>query len=77
MKDKNASYNKNQNELVGYKLQKNKDPFAFSLIAQMVLDEALHSYYKNYYEQQIDDALDKKDKKRFLKLTEEYKAFLA
>ncbi|ANC76478.1 hypothetical protein ABE65_006555 [Fictibacillus phosphorivorans] len=76
MKDKNASFNKNQNEMVQYKQQK-RDPFAFSLIAQMVLDEALHNYYKAYYEREIDIALDTKDKERFMKLSAEYKAFLS
>jgi uncharacterized protein YpiB (UPF0302 family) len=76
MKDKNTSFNKNQNEMVQYKQQK-RDPFSFSLIAQMVLDEALHKYYQEYYEREIDNALDQKDKKRFMKLTKEYKAFLA
>jgi uncharacterized protein YpiB (UPF0302 family) len=76
MKDKNTSFNKNQNEMVQYKQQK-RDPFSFSLIAQMVLDEALHKYYQAYYEREIDNALDQKDKKRFMKLTKEYKAFLA
>ncbi|MET3729165.1 uncharacterized protein YpiB (UPF0302 family) [Fictibacillus halophilus] len=76
MKDKNASFNKNQNEMVQYKQQK-RDPFAFSLIAQMVLDEALHNYYKEYYEREIDIALDTKDKERFMRLSAEYKAFLS
>lgn len=75
MKDKNTSFNKNQNEMVQYKQQK-RDPFAFSLIAQMVLDEALHNYYKAYYEREIDNALDQKDKDGFMKLTAEYKSFL-
>ena len=76
MKDKHASFNKNQNEMVQYKQQK-RDPFAFSLIAQMVLDEALHNYYREYYEREIDNALDTKDKERFMKLSAEYKAFLS
>jgi uncharacterized protein YpiB (UPF0302 family) len=76
MKDKNASFNKNQNEMVQYKQQK-RDPFAFSLIAQMVLDEALHNYYREYYEREIDNALDTIDKERFMKLSAEYKAFLS
>ncbi|MBH0155450.1 IDEAL domain-containing protein [Fictibacillus sp. 5RED26] len=62
--------------MVQYKQQK-RDPFAFSLIAQMVLDEALHNYYKAYYEREIDIALDTKDKERFMKLSAEYKAFLS
>ncbi|MDR7071822.1 IDEAL domain-containing protein [Fictibacillus barbaricus] len=76
MKDKNTSFNKNQNEMVQYKQQK-RDPFSFSLIAQMVLDEALHKYYHEYYEREINHALDTKDKERFMKLTKEYQAFLA
>ncbi|MBN3554803.1 IDEAL domain-containing protein [Fictibacillus nanhaiensis] len=62
--------------MVQYKQQK-RDPFAFSLIAQMVLDEALHNYYKEYYEREIDIALDTKDKERFMRLSAEYKAFLS
>ncbi|MFC7373137.1 IDEAL domain-containing protein [Fictibacillus iocasae] len=76
MKDNTSFNHQNKNELVKYKLQKKADPFAFSLIAQMVLDESLHGYYKSYYEKRIDEALEKRDRDLFMKLTAEYKKFL-
>ncbi|MGC4376768.1 IDEAL domain-containing protein [Fictibacillus sp. Mic-4] len=75
MKD-NTSYNKKMNELVKQKLQKRNDPFAFSLVAQMILDESLHDFHINLYKKRIDEALEKCDRELFMKLTEEYKKFI-
>ncbi|MDN4523819.1 IDEAL domain-containing protein [Fictibacillus fluitans] len=75
MKD-NTSYNKDMNDLVKYKLQKKNDPFAFNMVAQMILDESLHSFQTKRYKEQIDDALEKRDEARFMELTDEYLRFL-
>ncbi|UZJ77542.1 IDEAL domain-containing protein [Fictibacillus sp. KU28468] len=75
MKD-NTSYNKDMNDLVKYKLQKKNDPFAFNMVAQMILDESLHAHQMKRYKEKIDEALEKRDEKQFMKLTDEYIKFL-
>ncbi|SDM56410.1 IDEAL domain-containing protein [Fictibacillus solisalsi] len=75
MKD-NTSYNKDMNDLVKYKLQKKNEPFAFNMVAQMILDESLHAYQIKRYKEQIDEALEKRDEARFMELTDEYLRFL-
>ncbi|EIT86328.1 hypothetical protein A374_05171 [Fictibacillus macauensis ZFHKF-1] len=71
MKD-NTSYNQNMNEHKHGKAQKKNDPFAFEIVAQLILDESLHHFQIKRYKQQIDEALMNKDEEAFHKLTTEY-----
>jgi uncharacterized protein YpiB (UPF0302 family) len=54
--------------------QKKADRFAFSLLAQLELDEAFILRQLNILEKEINEALDRRDKESFLKLSKKYKA---
>ncbi|RBW70912.1 IDEAL domain-containing protein [Bacillus taeanensis] len=54
--------------------QKKADRFAFSLLAQLELDEAFIIRQLKILEKEINKALDEGDKESFLKFSKEYKA---
>ncbi|MCP8969826.1 IDEAL domain-containing protein [Ectobacillus ponti] len=45
----------------------------YSLFAQLVLDEAIHSFRKKQLQEKIDQSLAAGDKSTFLRLSKEYK----
>lgn len=47
-----------------------------SMLAEMVLDKALRNFQKERLLKEIDHALENKNKKEFLRLTEELKKYL-
>jgi uncharacterized protein YpiB (UPF0302 family) len=48
----------------------------YSLIAEMLLEKAVHDFKKRQIYEQIDDALDARDKRKFNRLTKQLRELL-
>ena len=54
-------------------LSQTEGNYVLDVYIQMIIDEALFNYQKEFLQKQIDDALDLKDRFQFYLLTEQYK----
>ncbi|WP_409304595.1 IDEAL domain-containing protein [Peribacillus sp. SCS-155] len=65
---------KSQSELVkSYATDKNKKEACLKeLLIDMIIHESILSYRKSIIKQEINDALDRRDKDRFFQLSEEF-----
>lgn len=57
----------------GLDLSNNEGNYVLDVYIQMIIDEALFNYQKDFLQKKIDDALDSKDQLQFYLLTEQYK----
>ncbi len=58
------------------KKKQEQETFELELYAQLILDEAVFIFQEKRYQQSIDQALDRGDKKAFQEASKQYVAFL-
>lgn len=50
--------------------------YEFNLVSRMLLDELCFQWNKQKLEEALNDAIDKRDKEKFLQLSEAYKQYI-
>ncbi|MDO6655773.1 IDEAL domain-containing protein [Anaerobacillus sp. 1_MG-2023] len=75
MNNHHKSYKDNMKQRAMKKKQE-QETFELELYAQLILDEAVFIFQEKRYQQSIDQALDRGDKKAFQEASKQYVAFL-